>query len=322
MRDAFGRDINYMRVSVTDRCNLRCKYCMPEDLPDIPHGEILRYEEILRVCAAAASLGIADFRVTGGEPLVRLGCIDFLRSLRALPGVEKIMVTTNGLLLEQHIEDFRSLGIDSVNVSLDTMDREAYRQLTGADAFDRVYAGIMAALDAGLRVKLNCVAMRGVNESAFLPLAGLAEKHPIDVRFIESMPIGAGGEYAPVPMGELVGMLKAAYPSLKESHEKRGSGPAVYMKQEGLMGHIGFIHAISHAFCDRCNRIRLTSDGLLKTCLYYDTAVDLKPALRGGADEEDLRQAIQGAVEQKQERHSFHQDMQGAERRKMSQIGG
>jgi cyclic pyranopterin phosphate synthase len=295
---------------------------MPEDLPDIPHSEILRYEEILRICAAAARLGIANFRVTGGEPLVRLGCIDLLRSMKGLPGVGKIMITTNGVALERHVQDFCDIGIASVNISLDTLDREAYRQITGADALDKVLAGIDAALEAGLRIKINCVAMRGVNEGAYLPLAAMAAERHVDVRFIESMPIGAGSGFAMVPVSEIIGRLSKAYPGMAETGERLGFGPAVYYKSPGMKGSIGLISAISHAFCESCNRIRLTSDGLLKTCLYYGQALDLKPTLRQGANEDTLCEAIRGAVAHKQEHHRFNMDMYESERRKMSQIGG
>ena len=334
MKDSFERNIEYMRVSITDRCNLRCKYCMPEDLPDIPHAEILRYEEILRICAAAVRLGIVNFRVTGGEPLVRLGCVDFLRSVKEVPGVEKVMITTNGVTLERYIKDFYDIGIASVNISLDTLDREVYRQLTGTDALDKVLAGIHAALEAGLRVKINCVTLRGVNESAYLPLVEMAAQHTVDVRFIESMPIGAGIGFAPVSGSEVIEMIGRAYPGMTETSEKRGFGPAVYYTSPGMKGSVGFINAISHAFCDNCNRVRLTSDGLLKTCLYYGQTVDLKPILRQGMEEGALCEAIRDAVAKKQERHYFYTDIQEmertqeagrtqeAERRKMSQIGG
>ena len=323
MIDSFGRDIEYMRVSITDRCNLRCKYCMPEDLPDIPHEEILRYEEILRVCAAAVQLGIRNFRVTGGEPLVRLGCVDFLKELKKLPGAGKIMITTNGVLLERYIPDLRDLDVHSVNISLDTTDREVYRQLTGTDAFDKVWRGIEAAVAAGLRVRLNCVALRGINEGALLSMAALAGRYPLDVRFIESMPIGAGDGFAPTPGSEILALLRQNYPGLEEDSQRRGFGPAVYYKHEGLQGRIGLINAVSHAFCDKCNRIRLTSDGLLKTCLYFGQATDLKPILRqAGCDDQGLCAAIRDAVNQKPEKHHFGEAAPGAESRKMSQIGG
>ncbi|MCL1805704.1 MAG: GTP 3',8-cyclase MoaA [Clostridiales bacterium] len=322
MKDSFGRDVEYMRISVTDRCNLRCKYCMPEDLPDIPHPEILRYEEILRVCAAATRLGIRNFRVTGGEPLVRRGCVDFIRKLGELPGVGKLMLTTNGVSLERCVPELVEIGIDSVNISLDALDRENYRMITGYDVFADVYRGIMAALAAGLRVKLNCVAMRGVNEEQLLPIAKLAARHPLDVRFIESMPIGAGKGFDPVTGKEIVALLEKHFPGLEEDRERRGFGPAAYYMHKDLLGRIGVIDAVSHGFCESCNRIRLTSDGLLKTCLYYSETVDLKPILRRGGDDSALEMAIREAVAHKKEKHLFHEDRQEAEGRKMSQIGG
>jgi cyclic pyranopterin phosphate synthase len=322
MKDPFGRNIEYMRISITDRCNLRCKYCMPEDLPEIPHEAILRYEEILRICSVSTRLGVSNFRVTGGEPLVRLGCMDFLRSLKGLPGVGQVMITTNGVLLESHVPELKEIGVDGVNVSLDTLDRDVFRALTGADALARVISGMEAALAAGLRVKLNCVAMRGVNDHDFLPIAALAARYPVDVRFIESMPIGAGSGYIPAPEDALIQAIREEYPGLAENHERRGFGPARYYMHESLQGNIGFISAISHGFCETCNRIRLTSDGFLKTCLYYSESADLKQILRHGGSDDALGEAIRAAVEKKQEKHLFRLEAQAAERRKMSQIGG
>ncbi|MCL2122140.1 MAG: GTP 3',8-cyclase MoaA [Clostridiales bacterium] len=311
-----------MRISITDRCNLRCKYCMPDDLQEISHAEILRYEEILRISEAAIRLGINNFRITGGEPLVRLGCLDFLRALRALPGVGQLMITTNGVLLESHIPALQEIGIAGINISLDTLDREVYRTLTGADALDKVLGGIKAAVAGGLRVKLNCVAMQGVNEEAFLPLTELVVQYPLDLRFIESMPIGSGIGFTPVTGDTLLALLQRHYPGIEESHERRGFGPARYYSHPRLQGQIGIIDAVSHGFCENCNRIRLTSDGFLKTCLYFGEAFDLKQILRQGGDDDALCEAIRKAVENKQEKHFFRQDPAQGEQRKMSQIGG
>jgi len=249
--------------------------------------------------------------------------MDFLRTLKTLPNAGRVMITTNGVLLERYLPELSDIGIDSVNISLDTLNRDKYRELTGADVFDKVFQGIEAALAAGLRVKLNCVAMRGVNEDEFLTLALLTERYPLDVRFIESMPIGAGEEFDPAPGNELLALLQKNYPGITENHDRRGFGPAVYYSHERLKGNIGLINAISHGFCDKCNRIRLTSDGLLKTCLYFDHSADLKPILRQGGDDDALLAAIREAVIHKQEKHFFRDGMQdAAEKRKMSQIGG
>lgn len=189
MTDAYGRTIDYLRLSVTDRCNLRCRYCMPEDLPSLPHENILRYEELLRVCRAAAGLGIKNYKITGGEPLVRKGCPGFIRELKALPGVEHVTLTTNGVLLSDALEELAEAGIDGINISLDTLDPAQYARITGRDAFDRVMAGLRAALDRGVQVKVNCVPLGETGLEELLALAALAERYPLDVRFIEMMPI-------------------------------------------------------------------------------------------------------------------------------------
>jgi cyclic pyranopterin phosphate synthase len=327
MLDSFNRDIDYMRVSITDRCNLRCKYCMPEDLPDIPHDEILRYEEISRICRLMIGLGIRNFRVTGGEPLVRKGCVAFLKELKSLPGVGDVMLTTNGVLLERYIEDLRDMGINSINISLDTLAREVFSELTGRDEFDSVIRGIEAAVEAGLRVKINCVVMRGVNIDELADIAGLAERYPVDTRFIESMPIGSGSDFEAVPGDEIIQILWKKYPDLTKSVQRRGFGPAVYYQHDALKGTLGFINAISHNFCETCNRIRLTSDGFLKACLYYDQAVNLRSFLREGYSDMELIGVIKDAVAGKRERHLFQGgDRSGedpeADKRKMSRIGG
>ena len=185
MIDSCGRRIDYMRVSITDRCNLRCRYCMPEDQPFIEHDQILRYEEIIRICRAATKLGVRNIKITGGEPLVRRGCCELIEQIKALPGIEHVTVTTNGVLLEEVVPRFREIGVDGVNISLDTLRPDVYAKITGRDSFDAVWRGLCAAVDAGLRVKINCVPLSGVNEDELCSLAMLARDWPVDVRFIE-----------------------------------------------------------------------------------------------------------------------------------------
>ena len=323
MRDALGREISYMRLSVTDRCNLRCRYCMPaEGVPATAHGDILRYEELLRVAQAAVSLGIDRFKVTGGEPLVRRGITDFIRSLKALPGVKQVTLTTNGLLLPSLLDGLLDAGLDAVNISLDTRDNAQYQFITrSSHTADEVLHTIR--LCAGrLPTKINAVLLPET-AAQLIPLAYLAEELPVDVRFIELMPLGATDIGATESVHiEVIDLLRAVWPDLSPVRERRGNGPARYYASAKLHGCIGLIEAVSHAFCASCNRVRLTSTGLLKPCLCYETGSDLKPLLRGGADDAALRDAIEQAVRGKPAAHCFAERQAVTERKSMNQIGG
>lgn len=321
MLDQFGRTIDYLRVSITDRCNLRCRYCMPEDLPFIPHEEILRYEEIVRLCALGAELGIRNLKITGGEPLVRRGCTDLMRTLKALPGIEHVTLTTNGVLLEENLSDLIDLGVDGLNISLDTLDREEYRRITGRDDLPRVLSALHAALSAGLKVKLNCVPLAGTGMEELLRVAALARDSRLDVRFIEMMPLGHGREFAPLEPGLLEKAVRSAFPSLTPSEKKRGFGPARYYASPEFQGAVGFIDAVSHNFCGSCNRVRLTSEGYLKLCLCHGEGLDLRALLRGGASDGEIKAAVAAGIAGKPARHSFDKGGAG-EGRNMSQIGG
>jgi cyclic pyranopterin phosphate synthase len=305
-----------MRVSITDRCNLRCGYCMPMEPPYIPHADILRYEEILAVCEAAARLGIRTIKVTGGEPFVRTGCIDFLRRLLAVAGIEHVTVTTNGVLLEPHINALADMKIDGVNISLDTLDAAVFKRITGQDEFHAVWRSLHKAIECGLRVKINCVPLKGINEQEILPLARLAEIFPIDVRFIELMP--AGGHFERVSGAVVLAAVRDVYSDLAPDAARRGFGPARYFKSAKLRGAIGFIDAVTGCFCPTCNRIRLTSEGLLKPCLAQETGTDLRRLLRGGQPE-SLQAAIAETIVKKPIGHNFSETdtIQG-----MSRIGG
>ena len=323
MRDALGREISYMRLSVTDRCNLRCRYCMPaEGVPATAHGDILRYEELLRVAQAAVSLGIDRFKVTGGEPLVRRGITDFIRSLKSLPGVRQVTLTTNGLLLPSLLDGLLDAGLDAVNISLDTRDNAQYQFITrSSHTADEVLHTIR--LCAGrLPTKINAVLLPET-AAQLIPLAQLAEELPVDVRFIERMPLGAADIGAAESVHrEVIDRLRVVWPDLAPVQERRGNGPARYYASSGLRGCIGLIEAVSHAFCASCNRVRLTSTGLLKPCLCYETGTDLKPLLRGGADDATLRDAIEQAVRGKPAAHCFAERQAVTERKSMNQIGG
>lgn len=271
MRDQFERNINYMRVSVTDRCNLRCVYCMPKDgVQQISHDEILTFDEIARVCRIGAELGISRIKLTGGEPLVRKGIEDLAEMICRIPGIEQVTLTTNGILLKDKLPALKKAGISAVNISLDTMDRAQYQELTGKDCLLQVMEGIRAALEQGMRVKINCVALNECNEFQWGKLAALAKEYPLDVRFIEMMPIGLGKAYQGSMQEVIQKNLENIYGAAKpDSGGVRGNGPAVYWEFPGIQGKIGFISAISHKFCRDCNRIRMTAEGFVKPCLQF-----------------------------------------------------
>ena len=322
MRDAYDRKIDYMRVSITDRCNLRCIYCTPGDMHFVSHDEVLRNEEFIRICKIASELGIKHIRITGGEPLARPGAIDLLREIKKLPLVEHLALTTNGVLLERHINELSDIGISAINISLDTLDRETYLAITRHDLFDQVWRGVEATLDAGIQVKLNCVPLPGLNDDDILKIAGLAEKWPIDIRFIEAMPIGQGEQFKAIDNNAILDKLFDIYPGIHISDQKRGFGPARYYTGGALKGSIGFISPLSNCFCEQCNRIRLTSMGLLKLCLYYSDGVDLKSLLRGGASDGTIKKAIGDIILHKPEKHEFKSAGKPNEQKKMWQIGG
>lgn len=322
MRDSFGREIRYLRLSITDRCNLRCRYCMPDEgvLPTA-HDDLLRYEELLRIAAAAVSLGIDRFKVTGGEPLVRRGCTDFIRALKALPGVKQVTLTTNGLLLPPLLDELCAAGLDGVNISLDTLDNAQYQRLTRrAHTADEVLDTVRLCA-ARLPTKINAVLLPETSDQ-LLPLAALAQTLPVDVRFIERMPLGAAQTDQTASADHALARLRARWPQLEPITEPRGNGPARYFRAPALRGCIGLIDAVSHSFCDHCNRLRLTSTGLLKPCLCYDAGVELRPLLRGGADDEALRDAMRAAILQKPAAHCFAQREHITEHKSMNQIGG
>jgi len=323
MLDQFGRDINYMRISVTDRCNLRCRYCMPQDLRRESHEDILRYEEILRICRAAVELGIRRFKITGGEPLARRGCTGFIGMLKELPGVEQVTMTTNGLLLDRELDGLLRAGLDAVNISLDTLDAEKFMRITGCReaVTDRLHALLRRCCALGLKTKINTVLLEE-NRDDLLSLAALAEELPVDVRFIELMPIGFGDSLTRVSPDEVLEKLRGRWPDLKGTGERRGNGPAHYYESAGLRGKIGLIDAVSHSFCASCNRVRLTSTGQLKPCLSYDSTADLRALLRGGCTDEELTAALRRAVYAKPRAHSFDKKEKMTEHHAMSQIGG
>ena len=319
MTDSLGRKINYMRVSITDRCNLRCAYCMPEPVPSMPHDDILRFEEVLRICRIMAGLGIETVRITGGEPLVRKGWLDFAKKLAEIPGINDVTLTTNAVLLGEYVEDLAELGLSGINISLDSLCPDIYRRMTGSDLFAKVWESINNALQLEIRLKINCVPIRGVNERQVLPLAELTITKPLDVRFIELMPTGINQGYVGIKTEEILEILNAKYPSLKIDDSRRGFGPAKYYTIESGRGSIGFISAASETFCVGCNRIRLSSSGFLTLCLHHSKGLDLRAHLRSGVCDRQIEDAIIQSVNEKPERH-FFQTHTGLEF--MSKIGG
>lgn len=324
MIDSHGRNIDYMRISITDRCNLRCRYCMPEDLQSIEHTEILRFEEILEICRHAVALGITKFKVTGGEPLVRKGCLSFLRNLKEIPGVEQVTITTNGILLKDILPELEEIGINGINISLDTLNPETYKEMTRRDEFHRVWDSILAAQASKIPTKINCVLLKDVNDHEFFDLINLAKDYHLDVRFIEIMPIGYGKGFEGFDKKDLISLIAEKYPDYEIVQKSRGNGPASYISIPGFQGCIGFIDAIHGKFCDQCNRIRLTSDGILKLCLYYENGINIKKVLREGKTSEELLDIMKNTIYKKPSEHQFHLlAKEGNEEiKKMSQIGG
>lgn len=322
------RKIDYLRISLTDRCNLRCRYCMPHPVSSVSMSEILTYEEIREIVKAAAEEGIHHIRVTGGEPLVRKGCSNCIRMLKQVPGIETVMLTTNGILLKNQLPELLEAGIDGINISLDTLSREKYRKVTGYDGLYEVLEGMKACVRAGVKTKINVAAAREINESEILDLAELSRVYPVDVRFIEMMPIGYGRNFHGIDNREVLARLKNHYPELKAAvpQKNAGFGPAVYIQIPGFSGRTGLISPIHGKFCESCNRLRLTSVGKLKYCLCYEDAEDLRMIIRSGRQPHEIRnqirQVFHNAAEKKPLEHRFEQPDEISEKKKMNEIGG
>ena len=323
MLDRYGRVINYLRISVTDRCNLRCCYCMPEGVQDVGMKNILTFEEIWEIVRTGVSLGITHIRITGGEPLVRKGCVDLIRGIREIPGVETITMTTNGVLLGNYGKQLKEAGVDGVNISLDTLDPEEFYKITGKRELQEVLAGIRAAKTAGLPVKLNAVNRKELDP---IPLVRYAQEENLPLRFIEMMPVGYGKKYVGRSNEELRETLeavcgKAECMTNREELSRMGSGPAVYYQFSDLKVPVGFISAIHGKFCDTCNRVRLTAEGYLKLCLCYDEGEDLRRVLREG-EKKNLRTIMEQTIFRKPAAHCFEHPAEMTETHEMVKIGG
>lgn len=307
--DKYNRRLNYLRVSVTDRCNLSCVYCVSpiHAIKKLPPEEVLRYEEILRIVRIGTSMGINKIRVTGGEPLVRKGLPEFLNELAGIKTLSDISLTTNGILLERYLEDILKAGVRRINISLDTLNRRKYESISGRDGFSRVWRAIEAAHEAGMNpIKLNVVAMKNINDDELADIAALSFKLPFHIRFIEYMPISSHSS-APelfLPYSEIMNRIKTLgepVPVAAEIHD----GPAVRYKFKGAAGEIGFIRPVSHHFCDRCNRLRLTAGGYLRSCLLSNDQIDLKTLIRNGENDDKLKSAVLESVQMKPHRHTL-----------------
>ena len=325
MLDKLNRKIDYLRISVIDRCNLRCVYCMPEEgIESIPHDEILTYDEILRICEIVSELGIRKIKITGGEPLVRKDIVNLIRDIKNIDKIEQVTLTTNGILLHEMLDDLYDAGIDAINISLDTLNKDNFKKITRRDGLEKVLMSIDKAYDLGIRVKINCLAIRDFNLRELVEIASFAKDREIDVRFIELMPIGFGKKYTQIDNDEILSILESRFGTFEIVTEKRGNGPAKYYRNQNMKGCIGFISAISHEFCESCNRIRLTSNGFLKLCLHYNKGIDLKEPIRSGISDEDLKVLIHDTIWNKPLSHKFgHTNGEkDIEVKNMVQIGG
>jgi cyclic pyranopterin phosphate synthase len=320
--DSFGRSINYLRISVTDRCNLRCIYCMPpEGVPQMSHSDILSYEEIRTVVQAAAELGVNKIRLTGGEPMVRADLPELIHMLSQVEGIEELALTTNGTVLKRHAPQLKQAGLSRVNVSLDTLKPHRFRCITRLGELKTVLEGIEAAKEAGFDpVKINTVVMRGINDDEVLDFARMTYEDGWHIRFIELMPFKGAAEFVPsVELRQRISLLGKLEPCASVT----SNGPAIYYRLSGARATLGFISPLTDtSFCSRCNRMRLTPDGKLRPCLLGEDEIDLKMPLRNNASPEELKQLILKAVASKPEHHQLKGGNVRLVNRKMSQIGG
>lgn len=296
--DNHGRPITYLRLAVTDRCNLRCFYCMPaEGIRYLPKQELLSYEEMLRMVRLMAEMGVSKVRITGGEPFVRKDLMYFLQELKAISGIEQINITTNGVLTTDYIPALKALGIGSVNLSLDTFDRERFKEITRRDEFEKVKACFDSLMAHEIPTKINAVVMEGKNTEDIIPLTELTRDHPVEVRFIEEMPFNGEGSHYPVlrwTHKKILEELKQAYPDIRKVKAEAHATASSY-QIAGHQGKVGIIAAFSRTFCGSCNRIRVTAQGSLKTCLYDDGVLDLRELLRSGASDAQIQAVLKSA---------------------------
>lgn len=325
MTDRFGRRIDYLRISVTDRCNLRCNYCQPNGICKLEMSRIMTFEQIVQTCRAAVSLGITKFKITGGEPLVRKGVCNLVSMIKKIPGVEQVTLTTNGVLLSQYLPELVEAGTDGINISLDTLDRKTFARITGSDGLEAVLKSIDDCLSAKIRTKLNCVLQKGINETDYVRILEFAKNRNLDLRFIELMPVGFGKFLEGVDNRHLLKEIESIYGKGIPDSSKHGNGPAVYVKFPGFVGGIGFISAMNGKFCSNCNRLRLTTTGDIKSCLCFDRSRSIMDCFALGPEEEQvsaIRERLILACADKAESHRFENEDLITESKVMAQIGG
>ncbi len=323
--DSYNRLINYLRISVTDRCNLRCIYCMPQGYrPKLPRENILRYEEILRIVKAGAGLGISKIRVTGGEPLVRKGIFNFLSLLNEINGISELSLTTNGVLLNENINKILSAGIKRINISLDTLQKRKFKKITGHDYYHQVWEGIIAAYESGMApLKINTVILKGINDDELLDFAALSFFYPFHIRFIEHMPMGNSCIKSDLHLPNSV--IKKQISKLGKMipvKKKMSAGPARCFKFEGALGEVGFISPLSQSFCGDCNRLRLTANGQLRPCLLSDYQQNIAKEIRSGCSDKKLSEMIIQAIRYKPYSHDLIHDKTPKILSQMSSVGG
>ncbi len=319
MRDKYNRTIDYARISVIDKCNFKCTYCIPEGMTETVNRS-MDYNEIIALARALAEVGVKKIKITGGEPLLRKDIIKIIKEIKRTQGIEQVTLTTNGYFLEKYLDELYEAKIDGINISMDAVDKKLFYEITGVDRADEIIRGIQKTQRLGMQnIKINCVLIKGCNESQYLKLVQFAMDYDICVKFIEMMPIGEGKHFEGYSLMELKECIESHYGNLVELEERYGNGPAIYYRLNNRKEKIGFIGAMTHKFCDRCNRIRITSEGFLKTCLQYSGGIDLRPHLFEG----DLAKIIKDSVQTKQESHKFKAlYICDGEHKSMAQIGG
>jgi len=324
--DNHNRPINYLRLAVTDRCNLRCFYCMPEaGIKYLPKKALLTFEEIERLVRILAKMGISKIRLTGGEPFVRTDLIQLIRMIKTIDGIKDIHLTTNGILTGPHIPELKELGIASVNLSLDTLDKNRFKEITRRDEFDKTWETFLALVESQIQIKINAVVMDGKNIDDIIPMVELTRKFPVSVRFIEEMPFNGEGSHYPVlnwSHKKILEHISGAYPEIEKIQEGPYSTASLY-KIPGFNGDVGIIAAFSRTFCGTCNRIRVTAQGTLKTCLYDNGVLDIKSLLRSGASDMVIQTELLSAFRSRPEDGFDAERARGVEvMESMSTIGG
>ena len=319
MKDSLGREIDYLRISLTESCNLRCIYCMPEGVAPKVCGETLTKENIFDIVEVAVELNIKKIRLTGGEPLLRQDIVEIVQGIKDR-GIEKIYITTNGILLYEKIEKLKKAGLKGVNISLDTLDREQFNYITRGGDLERVLQGIEKALNLNLEVKINSVIMKDINENAIEELAKLTLNSQLDVRFIELMPIGQGKKFTGISNNDIYDRLEKIFEF--DRNYKEIKGVSTYYKLKNSKGNIGFISPINSCFCETCNKIRLTSDGVIKRCLNSKGNTNIKESLDKNVEKEEIKEILEQEIFKKPERHLFGKDNKDEELKNMNAIGG